>query len=50
MKKQHLLVGILLINEEESLVREEKEIFLRKKALTSKEEKNIKEIFLKTKF
>ena len=38
---------ILLINGEESLIGEEKEFFLRKRALTSKEEKNIKESIFK---
>jgi len=42
-----LYVGILLINGEESLHGEEKENFLRKRALTSKEEKNIKESIFK---
>ena len=41
-------VGILLINGKESLHGKEKEIFLRKRVLTSKEEKNIKESIFKT--
>ena len=40
-------MGILLINGEKSLLREEKEKFLRKRALTSKEEKNIKKSIFK---
>ena len=40
-------VEILLINGEESLLGEEKENFLRERALTSKEEKNIKESIFK---
>jgi len=42
-----LHVGIFLINGEARLLGEEKENFLRKSALTSKEEKYIKESFFK---